>query len=484
VVPIANGFQSIGYISALSGLTGQTDFDTCYPCVDTDSSTFLFAPAAGKNYIYDGDVGSWASVSPLANGAVPAGVTVTTAYVQGTTYIYYANYGCFKYDDTGLALDAVTLTGLTESLVLGICEANGYMIAWTTTGVFWSSLSDPTNFTPSIQTGAGGGNVQDAKGPINFCLSISGGFIIYCEKNAVGASYTANTAFPYIILEITGSGGVESTDYIGFQGNLSYHVAMTTAGIQQISLNSAIPTMPEVSDFLTAQVFEDFDETTLSFTTTYIGSQLAIKFAIVADRFVVISYGAQAPDFTHAIVYDIALNRYGKLKINHRCAFTYSSPAPHGLVTYTELLTTPISSLGSTTYADFFTDMQIANMPKQNFAILQEDGTVQLVDFEVSEVNADGVFIIGKYQFKRGNIMVHQYTDVETVLAASTFNTYLLPTFDGKDFAAAVDTTTIKSDALVRRFAKRYSAFNISLCLVGAFNITSIVSNFTLGGFR
>lgn len=484
VLPIAGGFQSIGYNQQLSGLAGNTDFDTCYSLLSSDLSTFLFSPSQGKNYIYDGDVGNWASISPLTPNSVPAGVLVTTAYVQGTTYIYYENVGCFTYDDSSKELTPVTLTGLTVADILGICEANGYMIAWTKSAVAWSSLTDPTNFTPSIQTGAGGGSIQDAKGAINFCLGISGGFIAYCQKNAVGFSYTANTAFPYIILEVTGSGGVNSVDSVAFQGNLTYHVAMTTSGVQQISLNSAIPTMPEVSDFLTAQIFEDFDETSISFSSQYIGAQLAIKFACVSDRFIVLSYGIQAPDFTHAIIYDITLNRFGKLKLTHRSAFSYTNPAPYGLITYSQLMNTPISSLGNTTYEDFFNTMQLTITPKQNLAFMQQDGTVQLVDFQISEANADGVFIIGKFQFQRGNMFVHHTTDVESVGSTAAFSMYLLPTFNGKDFETAIETVDNSIGVLTRTLAKRYTAKNISLCLIGAYNLTSMVINYTIGGFR
>lgn len=484
VVPIANGYQSIGWVQQLAGLATHTDFDTCFPLFSSNGSNFLFVPGQGSNYIYDGNVGSWTSVSPLASGSVPAGVLVTTAYIQGITYIYYSGIGCFTYDSTNRVLTPVTLTGLTESEVLGITAANGYMIAWTTTTVAWSSLTTPTSFTPSIDTGAGGGSVQAAKGNINFCVPISGGFLIYCQQNIVGAQYTANTAFPYIITEITGSGGVATIDQVGYQTNLPYQVAMTTAGIQQVSLQSAIPTMPEVSDFLTSQLYEDFDETSLSISYTYLSSQLGIKIATVSDRYVVISYGEQAPNFTRAIIYDIGLNRYGILKLPHRSCFSFVNPAPNGLIAYNELMNTPIASLGQTTYQDFFTTIQLAVTPKENLAFMQEDGTVQLVDFEVSEVNADGVFIIGKFQNQRNQVFVHQRTDVETVSSASSFKMYLLPTFDGKDFGAAVPTTEILTGSLTRRLAKRYTASNISLCLVGAFNLSSIVMNFTVGGSR
>lgn len=483
-VPVSGGFQSVGYNQVLPGLDGNTDFDTVYPIVAAESATVLYVPSQGANYVFDGNVGTWVSTSPAAPGTTSANTLVTTALVQGISYIFFQGIGCFNYSTTTKTLVPVTLTGLTISLVIGITAANGYLIAWTRTGVFWSALVTPTNFIPSIQTGAGGGSVADAKGPINFCVPLPGGFVIYCQKNAVGASYTANTNFPYIIKEITGSGGVASPDNVAFQGNVTYHLAMTSAGLQQVSLDSAISTMPEVSDFLTANTFEDFDEITVSFTAQNLTAPVGIKLAMISERFIIISYGVQPPDYTHAILYDMALNRYGKLKINHRCAFSFISPAPYGLITYEDLLMTTIDSLGSAVYGDFFVSLQPDIIPKQNLAFLQQDGTVRLVDFSIGEFTADGVFIIGKFQYRRGNVMVHQRTEVDTLNQGETCNLFLLPTFDGKDFTAAVATTVIQSGPLTRTFAKRFTASNISLCLIGAFNLTSMVMNFTIGGSR
>lgn len=483
-VPIAGGFQSIGYNKQFDGLEGVTNFDDCLVLYNEDGTTYLFSPAGGLNYIYDGNVGNWVSF-PFPTGDVKAGVLVTAARVKGQSYIYYSQYGCFKYNNIAKTFDPVTLTGLTPTLVLSICEANGYMIATAAASVAWSSLSDPTDFIPSIQTGAGGGAVQDAKGVIKFALGMSGGFAIYCEKNAVGATFTANTAFPFIIQEIKGSGGVDVPSKIAFQSTLAYHIAFTTAGIQQLNLDDAVPIFPEVSDFLTAQIFEDFKENTLQFSSIFLPSQLAIKFTTVAARYIIFSYGINSAALTHALIFDIALNRFGRLKINHRAFFMFSNPAPYGIVTYSQMLRTKISQLADTMeYSDFFTVTQSAANPKQNLAVLQQDGTVRVVNFSIQEAGSDGVFIIGKFQMQRNNLITHQTTEVETIEVGSDFSLSLLPTFNGKDFAPAIPTVQNLKGKQVRLYAKRFSAFNISLCLTGAFNLTSLIFRWTIQGSR
>lgn len=482
--PISGGFQSIGYLPQLTGLSGVNNFDSPFYLTNSQDNSALFVPAVGLNYIFDGSVGTWQSISPITPGLINFNSLVTTAYVKGTTYVFYETYGCFTYNATTRVFDPVILTGLDITQIIGIFSANGYMLAWTSDSVVYSSLSDPTNFIPSIQTGAGGGKILDVKGSINICLPVSGGFLIYCEKNIVGAAYSGNVYYPYIYLEVKGSGGVDTIDKIAYQSNLPYHVAMTTAGIQQVSIDSAIHTLPELSDFLTGKIFEDFDETTLTFSEQYLTRQLNIKFSYVSDRFFVCSYGVSAPDFTHAVVYDLALNRFGKVKIPHRSAFSYGVPTPFGELTYAQLQSTSVNDLRGSSYYDLFSGAHLLITPKQNLAFLQEDGTVQLVDFSLGESVASGVFILGKFQFSRSSVIVHQRTDIETVNRNNTFSLYILPSYDGKDFGPAVSTTTNATNDLTRTFARRITATNISLLAVGAFDATSIVINFTLGGIR
>jgi hypothetical protein len=86
-----------------------------------------------------------------------------------------------------LSLVAVTLTGLVAADILGVVGVSGYLIAWTKSVIAWSSLLSPTDFTPSLATGAGGGSVQGARGDIVVCLAHTVGFVVYTNQNAVAA---------------------------------------------------------------------------------------------------------------------------------------------------------------------------------------------------------------------------------------------------------------------------------------------------------
>lgn len=486
VMPTEQGYQAIGYETKIVGLAGATDFDAAFTLQSPNDARSIFVPAAGKNYIYDATVGVWTSVSALGAGVVPNNVMVTTAFIQGETYIYFANNGCYKYGNTDSPKDLipVILAGLDPTQVLGITAANGYMIAWTVNSIAWSNATVPTDFTPSLITGAGGGGVNDVKGNINFVMSITGGIMIYCERNVVGGTYTGNARFPYVFVEVPGSAGVNSPEQVSWQSNLSEHYVWSTAGLQVLSRSGAKNIYPEATDFLSAKIFEDFDETTLTLKQSFLGSQLNIKVGIVGTRYAVISYGVSAPDYTHALVYDITLKRWGKLRITHRDCFEWPEPNLYGSLTYGQLANFTYGQLANVTYGQLNTVLNIEPLVRKQIAFLQADGTVQTVNFDLSEAAADGVLLLGKFQFMRNKRIIHQHTDVETVLNSNAFNFYIVPTQDGKTLDTPVPGFIGWIKKATRRYLKRLDCFNYSLLCVGAFHMVSIETDFTQGGDR
>lgn len=507
VMPTAEGYQSIGYMTNITGDGVSTDFDRVFPLLQSSpqNAHFLFSPSSGKNRIFDATVGpDWVSVSPLAPGVVSDSTIVTTAYIQGETYIYYSGIGCYKYNQVTKALDAVVLGGLTASAIMGLTASFGYMIAFSATAVAWSNATVPTDFVPDLATGAGGGSVNDIKGNIICCVPVSGGFLVFCEKNVVAAKYTGNIRFPFIFKEIPGSGGVATFDQIAVGSNLGDIYAYTTSGMQSFSLQAVDNIYPEVSDFLAKQIFEDFDETTLAFTEQNISTPLYVKVAAVSDRFVVISYGVAPPVLTHALIYDRILKRWGKLKITHRACFQWNAPNLFGAITYGQLGTIGLTygDLSTITYGALLTSVNTPEVPLKTLCFLQEDGTVKLVDFDLSLDTAAGVFLLGKFQVVRTKFIAHQYTDIENpactklltlfpsgakvrVPSEDAFKLYVIPTIDGKTFLTPIRAKTITPLTLtsnVRRMAAWVKGLNYSLLMIGAFNLVSVTTDFTVAG--
>lgn len=491
-LPTSQGYQAIGFDTYLAAMAGApTDFDTIFPLEYTTPAIarFLFSPSSGKNYVYDAVVGVWASVSPFPLGTVGDIETtlVTTAFVNGTTYIYYSMVGCFLYNQVTKVMDSITLTALNESLMLGICAAMGYNIAWDGINIYWSSALDPTDFTPSLVTGASSIAPQWCNGKINFCVPISNGFMIYCERNVVSAQYTGNINFPWIFQEVAGSGGVSSSEQVSFQTNKAVHYAWTTAGAQELNKSAATLIFPEATEFLAALIFEDFDETTLTLTQDYLTQQLNIKISAVTERYIVISYGINYPTFTHALIWDDSLKRWGKIKVTHRKCFEWNAPNLYGQVSYGQLASTTYGNLINTTYGSLSTSVETTEYAEKNMAFLQQDGTVLVVNMDLAQTVADGVLMVGKFEFQRNKFITHQRSDIENVKFGNAFSFYIIPTLDGKTLGTPFGPLNIAPYSLwkhpmTQRCGGMITGKNLVALFKGAFNLTTYILDFTLGG--
>jgi len=473
VMPTAQGMQSVGYTEVWPQVPNSTVFDSAIPILTSGQNRVILSPAGGLNYVADATINAWFQCSPFPDGAVPSNVQVTTAYVQGETYICYANYGIFTYDEVTKQLIPQASAGLLAVDIIAITTANNYLIAITETDVYWSSLLDPMDFTPSLTTGASSTRVADADGKLKFCLPISGGFMLYCANNVVGATYTGNIQFPFTLRPINGSGGVQSTEHVTWQAKAAEHYTITTNGLQKISRTESSLIFPELSDFLGARIMEDFNSDTLTFNQTYIDHTLYTHICLVTARYIVVSYGVNYNEFTHALVYDLSLKRWGKLKIDHVDCFQWNDPNLYGELTYDGLLETTYDDLGLTTYGGL--DVSILNTPqiKNTIAFLAIDGTVKLVDFSLGNTNADGVLLLGKYQIVRNNLIKHLDTEVEVVNEGNNFTYYILPSLDGKTFLPAVQPMLVKTSPRLRVFMRQLTALNFSSLLLGVFNLVS-----------
>lgn len=487
VMPTTEGYQSIGYTTNIPGDGVSGDFDRCFPLLQTlpNDAHFLFSPSNGKNKIYDATVpGGWQSVSPLPIGTVSDNTITTTAYVQGQTYIYYANVGCFVYDQVNKVLTLTPLGGLVATAVLGLTASFGYMIAFNESTVAWSNATNPVDFVPSLSTGAGGGNVNDIKGNIICCVPVTGGFLVFCEKNVVSAKYTGNIRFPFIFKEIAGSGGISSPDQIAIGSNVDQTYAWTSSGLQVFTLLTCENVFPDCSDYLAKLIYEDFDDTNLVLVETKLANPLNVKITVVADRFLAISYGVSYPEFTYCVLYDMTLKRWGKLKITHRACFQWDAPNLFGEITYGQLINLTYGNLSGITYGELSTSVNTPELPLKTIAFLQGDGTVQTVVFDLQQNNSNGTIILGKFQFERNKWLTLQWVDVENVQADANFAMYALPTLDGKTLQPAIPMKLIRKSRVSRRYAKRVSGQNVSILGQGAFNMTADVIDFTLGGDR
>lgn len=455
IMPAAEGIQSVGYVTRIDD--NKTGFVDQYTLRDTFGNEVFYSPASdGSNYILPFGGTTWQLVNTIS-GTVGRAVSVAT--INGQSYIFFATVGCYMYDSGSNTLIPIALDGLDITAILGITSSAGYLIAWTATSVAWSSTiahaipTDPIDFVPSEITGAGGGNIEAAKGKITLCVSHYLGFIVYTSANAVAAVYSGNARFPFNFREIVASGGLANASLVSFDSGTGNHYAYTTSGLQLISVSQTQTVYPEVTDFIAGRYFEDFDESTLLFTHQVLTSPMKKAINVISDRYLVISYGIN--ELTHALVLDLVQKRFGKLKQTHVTCFEWEQLGP-------EVIETPRSSIG----------------------FLKSNGSILTVDFAYAADNSSGVMMLGKYQLARTRLTSLQEVDLENIRVGNTFNLYNCVSYNGKTLEPAVAGYLAEFSESYRRYNFHQTGINHSLIFVGGFFCVSLILKFNINGRR
>lgn len=442
VIANANGFQSVEYKRVDANVAVGRDF-TEEIWLRSDTGSNLRIAIEGSNiYKYEGR--TWV---PFVFIDMPIG-QISSAYVSGKTYVWFQNYGCRVWD--GTTFSSVILSGLSVPDIIGISSSYGYLIAWTKNSVAWSSTTSPTDFVPSLTTGAGGGSVEGVRGEINFCVPHTLGFIVYTATNTVAALYSGNSRYPFSYREIVNSGGCADSGLVTWDSNSGSHYAWTTSGIQLISTSQSQTIFPEVTDFLGGQRLEDFDESTDTFTTRDIVTPLKKKLSMVADRYLLISYGIS--ELTHALVYDIALKRWGKLKITHALVFDFIEE-----------------------------NVAISDPSRQSITFMTKEGNMYALNLVPEGHKANGVILFGKYQYVRSRMIQLDEIDVENAMGTE-FSCKILTSIKGKDTYMSTPYDASDSGSAAKKYLTDVVGVNHSILFKGGFNLNTLQLTFHIHG--
>jgi hypothetical protein len=466
VMPTAEGLMSVGYDQLIPALVGAVDFDQVITLRDDDENNFLLSPARGKNYIYTANNAAWQSISSFAGWL---GDLVTKAYVNGRTFVCYQRHSIREFDVAASTFNAVPFTGVSPLTIDCIGASNNYLVYASNITVGWSSLIDPTDLTPNINTGAGSAIPQDVKGPVRAIVPISGGFIIYTTKNAVAALYTNNARAPFAFKEVSNAGGVQLPEQISLEAS-DVHYAWTTNGLQEIKVSGAKDLNIAAADFLAGRILETFNLTTLQLTVQRLSQEFDVKITFISGRFLVISYGIEAAPqtFTHALVYDTGLKRWGKLRIDHCDCFPYPYPNLIGNVS-------EVPSKGAV-------------------AFLKKDGTIQLLIMDYRIRQDQGVLLLGRFQLVRQKLATHQSLELESSIQAYPPDVYLILSADGKTNSAPAKLQLLADSGTLKKYggptysgsgpAPQRTGKNFSILCVGKFEATTSVFTVTRHGNR
>jgi hypothetical protein len=456
VVPIDNGYKSVGYIEYTSAAYPSTaGFQQSNVIRDgAGNSAQLAVDAVGNLYVMEKGTSTWVTPSGGPSAASIAGKRISVSLVSGTTYIYFENVGCYVYDWGTSTFSSQALAGLVAANIIGVAGNAGYLLAYSADAIAWSSTIDATDFIPSLTTGAGGGNVEGARGEIVTVEEVYGGIIIFCEENAVAGVYSGNARYPYNFNAITGAGGLTNPFHTAQDTGSGSVYAYTTSGLQLLNLKQAQPVFPECTDFLSGSLLEDYDEITNELVLQDAsGQELLKRLTLIADRYLIISYGIT--ELTHAIFYDIGYKQFGRLKINHTDCFEF--------VAY---------------------NTGTVEIPKRSVAFLGAGGSINILNTDIVAAGSNGVMLLGKFQYVRTRLLTMQQVEFENVNPGDTFNLYLFPSLNGKVLLPAVTGTQLGNSGKVRRYGFRYTALNHTIAAIGAFTAVSFVLTMTVHGAR
>lgn len=468
VMPSTYGWQSIRYNTVFNPSPSQpvdADYENARliyagqiissALASTGFKTYMAIIGSGANKVYAINPANSQWTPVVGAPVLPLGCVMTVATINGVSYIYFSGVGCYFYNNNTNTLTARPLAGLDLAATLGLIAANGYLNAYNKIGVAWSSTVNVEDFVPSDVSGAGGGQVQEARGEIVTAVTTSLGYILYTKENAVSVIYSGNAEFPWNFKHIPASGGVSSSDVVSLEQASGKQQVYSTNGMQQVAHNGCTTVLPAVTDFVAGNVFEDFDSITNTFNQTKFDWTMRKKLAVIADRYVVVSYGlSPTDDMTHAIVIDLTQTRMGKIKLQHTSCFE-------------------LRSLNS----------QVTDIPRDSIAFLQHNGTVRVVDFSLLDTADDSVLMLGKYQYVRQKLIELNQLEVETVETPDVFQALALPSLNGKTFGAAIPGYQQENSNGYRKFTWDGAlGTNVSWIFKGTFNINSIIGWFSIVG--
>ena len=353
-----------------------------------------------------------------------------------------------------------------DKSILGICGSSGYLIAYSSDTIYWSSLTTPTDFQSSLITGAGSAVPDGLTSDIHRCIPITKGFIIYTGAEIISATYTGNSKFPWKFTLVSATSGVDSLqctdDYISYDNDQSYHLVSCTDGnIRQVTLTDSEIVLAEVSDHL-KQYSEDYEvNDTALFTDNSVGfmqsnyvnqSGVLPTVAEAFNRYIIIN---------GKYIFDKELKRYGR--------FSPTNPL-------TEL---PYQFRGLMCFSNIL--LYFKNTPDS----VSTKETLYKLDLNAP--SADSLVILGKFQYVRARNISLQGLEFESLMNSPAVTLQppevrVISSMDGQTFSKITTPYTKSMSPFLQSYLIDVEAKNVCIAIRGSLNLSSVLLTYTLGG--
>lgn len=484
VLPTQRGFASVHYTRVAAEHTYPKYVDKLFVLYDVDGNLALYSTAGGACLVYSKDTGTWTSF-PLPDGTIITDTTV--AYLKGTTYIHIAGAGLFYYDFQLATLVEATVTGITVTATFGVCAANQYLILWDDNTVYWSSPADPLDFT-IVQGLGGSSSILSNRSRILQCLPTTDGFIAYTTRSAIYAPYTGNAYFPFNFREIASSAGVAENEHVAYDSPNERHIAWTTSGFQLVTGKGAQLLWPELSDAIGNGLYSAGGSDGYPYIVQ--ANRLTVKVSSIGARYIAISLKRNASqiNYSHAYVYDIALERWGRLDIPHVDFFEYRAPEFVAALTYEQL----VGSYEALTVSYAQLLAQLTDKTGQfgtTFGCVNAQGAiyVALSSSAANVVNLESPssgatvpnILLGRYRLQRQSAVTFQQLQLSSNNTTG-FNVRIIAhDASGRVLRKLTPTPSTRYGA---QLYARLTGAHISLQLSGKLNLTSVEAELTTAG--
>ena len=483
-LPTKGGYKSVSYQAVYGAASpANLNFSKCWTVQDPDlTKAKVGVTTDSRIYLLSAVTGYWADVTPALWAG---GDKVTCATANGSTYLYLANFGCYKVSVAGITLTLTTLLGITAANITGCFNSCNYLCLFDGSHIYWCSTLNPLDFVPSLVTGAGSTIPTDLDGTIVAVAQLNNGFAIYSTANIVLSTFSNNTQFPWIFVNANNGSGITSDGQVSTQNNLGFHVALTFAGVLQVTNQGCTQIVPEVSDFLAAKIYEAYDYLTHAIVSTPLAANLKARMAIIGARYVVLSYGVEGTvGYSDALVRDLTLNRWGKLTVQHAAVLEFDTGITTGAQTYVNL-PNAYSTYTALAYNQATAGLTAQPQAGGNFGILGVEGSISLAVLDQASLTDTAVLVLGKYQATRNYTLSLEGVEVESIAPNNIgFAVYDSPSIDGKNLLPARTLTLNSSGAASRQYGCRIAGLNHMLAFIGSFNLSAIELTATLGGRR
>lgn len=495
VMPTVTGYQSVGYLRPTSTpMTVPAGATHIVQMIEVKATiTFVgptvypFSIVKTPLFIWDNlafTAGKFGDNTVTFSGAAPGAILrVSCAVIIDTCYLYVSAGTFFGlYEVTSTVGGNITLTNVTASvtpanffstnLIHTICASNNYLIAQNAATTFWSSTTTPTDFVSSLVSGAGQIDPNNSDDAISYIKEAANGFYLYASSICLYAQYTGNARYPWKFTPVKGSTGIYGGGMWGSWGSVTsqvQYVIEKNKYIKAIQGGEATPVAPEVSDFLGKNPVQEF----FTYGTNVFTSEMRVTgvpgIYCFLDRYVIVSingtheFGEATDKYTHALVFDTVLSRYGKLKIDHTFIFVVSLP--------------------NETLA--FVNKQTNTIKFLSFDIYQNVLPFTGLSWDVSTA----VLVLGKFQYVRSRkIQLHEI-EIEgpqdsAIIVSPNFSCVVLPSLDGRKFDAPSAPYQVSNTGGLASYNSHVTAQNVSVVLKGAFNVSTLQLKFSLRGDR